>query len=86
MTSAVLRGLVCPKNLTPCGLDISVGVRGTEDAGRLLIGLKTDPEGGLSCTDDGLAIDPCFVQNNQFKQKIGNFITNTITYTRGLIP
>ena len=60
--SAVLRGLACPINISPTCLTVEVGARGTENAGRLILGVITKDGGGIVCGDSGLELDECAVK------------------------
>lgn len=84
MASAVTRGIVCPKNLSPTCLTVTVGDRGTEDSGRLMIGLIVAPNKGILQGDEGLEIDACYVQQHQFGKKSSRVFSAGKIYTAGI--
>lgn len=84
-TSPVLRGIVCPIVTTPECLSVTVGDRGTENAGRLVMGITVAPQGGIICSDTGLALDVCIIQQNQFKSKSTTVFSTGTIYTQGLV-
>ena len=86
MSSAVARGIICPINMTPTCLDIAIGDRGTSESGRLKIGLIIAADKGLLCGDDGLQMDPCFVQKSQFGVKVAKMFSSGKIYTTGIRP
>lgn len=83
--SAILRGIACPISTTPC-LTVDVGARGTENAGRLTLGLNIAPDGGIVCGDNGLSVDTCSIQGSQFGKKYVEVFAVPVSFSTGIRP
>jgi hypothetical protein len=77
------RTIPCPVNLTPNCLDVYVGGRGTEYAGKLVLGLKLGE--GLKCSDTGVTVDECFVKQSQYRFREQTVFSTGLVYTTGLV-